>query len=208
MIILSETDATAFVGIITASVSHELQNVFAVINESGGLMQDIISFQSDPGPGIMKAPLLQIQNSIEKGAEIVRELNSFSHIAQSPFSSFDVTEAVSGIVFLSRRLFERKGLILSIDKEGSENSIASNQLIFQMVVFMAIEFAGTCQEHSEVAVSVKGEKKISVKVERTGYNTTSAETKSELEQALGELSTGIGAVIQCQGDSGIVELNF
>lgn len=77
-----DIEATAFMGKITAGVTHELQNVLAIIKESSGLMNDLVMI-SEEIPEDQKDRYHQIirsmDNQVLRGGELLKSLNGLAH---------------------------------------------------------------------------------------------------------------------------------
>ena len=72
----------AFFGRITASITHEMKNVLAIIKETSGLMQDILAFSNEgvcPHEDKLKGTLHTISEQIERGVELTSRLNRVAH---------------------------------------------------------------------------------------------------------------------------------
>ena len=69
-------------GAISASVSHELKNALAIINENAGLLEDL-SFMAEKGlplePAKLKSLAASIGKQIQRADGIIRNMNHFAH---------------------------------------------------------------------------------------------------------------------------------
>ncbi len=73
---------TAFMGRVTAGVTHELKNVLAIIKESAGLIEDILALNKDlAGPHQEKVVrvLSNIRQQVDRGVDLSSRLNAFAH---------------------------------------------------------------------------------------------------------------------------------
>lgn len=95
-----------FFGKVSATVSHDIKNVFAVINEGAGLLEDLALMA---GKGIELTPerllkaVQSIKGQIRKGDEIVRNMNAFSHSVDEDVREINLAETVRLVVALSQR---------------------------------------------------------------------------------------------------------
>ena len=96
----------AFFGTITASVSHELNNILSIINEYSGLLDDLILAESKGKP-IEKVRIqkiaLNIAEQIKRQRDIIKLLNRFAHRVDVPIAQFNLNELVNDIIKLSQR---------------------------------------------------------------------------------------------------------
>ncbi|MEF2230596.1 MAG: sensor histidine kinase [Pseudodesulfovibrio sp.] len=113
----SPRDGLRFFGRISASVSHEIKNVFAVINESAGLIDDFtrMAERGMPiAPERLKKAAGSILGQIRRGDAIVRNMNAFAHSTDEETREADLAELVSLIVALSTRMAEMKQVRLTV----------------------------------------------------------------------------------------------
>ncbi|QGY40398.1 sensor histidine kinase [Pseudodesulfovibrio cashew] len=106
-----------FFGRISASVSHEIKNVFAVINESAGLIEDF-TLMAERGmpiqPEKLKSVAASIQGQVRRGDSIVRNMNAFAHSADEPVREVNLAETLGLIVALTTRLADMKQVRLTL----------------------------------------------------------------------------------------------
>lgn len=137
----ADTDLRFF-SAVTASVTHELNNVLSIINQTGGLLEDLL-YGVSQGEELKLEQLERIAEKIslqtQRGIDIIKRLNSFAHTCDNPVAEFDVYELTSGIVELSQRFADlcRVKLILNADQSRSVE-VNNNPLKIQQVVFLIL----------------------------------------------------------------------
>ena len=99
-------DEIEFLARLTASMTHEIRNVFAIIQESSGLMGDLLDIQGEEGPKKerQKGILSKIQDQVNRGVGLVGQLNKLAHLADAPEKKVDLTDLLALMVAVSRRL--------------------------------------------------------------------------------------------------------
>ncbi|BCS89797.1 sensor histidine kinase [Pseudodesulfovibrio sediminis] len=106
-----------FFGRISASVSHEIKNVFAVINEAAGLIEDF-TLMAERGmpidPERLKKAANSIQGQIRRGDGIVKNMNAFAHSTDEDVREIDLVDTLSLTVALTTRLADMKQVSLSM----------------------------------------------------------------------------------------------
>jgi C4-dicarboxylate-specific signal transduction histidine kinase len=99
----------AFFGKLAASVTHELNNAFSIIDQAGGLLGDL-SAASTAGrpldPARLETVRERIDRQVRKGVEIVNRLNRFAHSIDEKAGRFDVAVETENFVALTRRFAE------------------------------------------------------------------------------------------------------
>ncbi len=71
-----------FFGRMSASISHEIKNVLAIINENAGLLEDF-SLMADRGvpidPGRLKTMAEKVKRQISRADGIIKNMNRLAH---------------------------------------------------------------------------------------------------------------------------------
>ena len=129
-------------GKITATATHEIKNVLAIINESSGLMQDFLEMVSDETFKYRERFLKiidKIAEQVVRGDEISTLLNKFAHAPDHESASENVSEMVDQMIALSGRLAKAKEV--TFHNESSVGLILLNcdPIKTRMLVFQAME---------------------------------------------------------------------
>jgi len=136
-----KNQSLAFFGAITASVSHELNNVIAIINELTGLLDDMRygAEQGQPvGPERLKNLHERLDRQVKRGEKIIKRLNKFAHSTDQPILEFDLNEVMGNLVELSRRLADMKMVALHYDAGEIPLQFTGNPFELQHIVFRCI----------------------------------------------------------------------
>ena len=162
----------AFYGKITASLSHELNNSFAIIHEHNGLLDDML-VGANQGLSIDQAKLQRISKKVstqlERGKELIKRLNKFAHRTDKPVAEIDVNEVLNEIILLSQRLAGMKGLSLEFKEESSSPRIVSNPFNIQHAIFTCFEiYMANAEANRLIEGSVtKSEQSVTVRIAGT-----------------------------------------
>lgn len=133
-----------FFGKMTASISHELKNVLAIINENAGLLEDL-ALMADKGmplePERVKALAGKIMSQIQRADGIIRNTNTFAHSVDESVRQIDLGELLSLLVALSSRFASMRGVTLELKPPQSPVSIITNQFFLENLVWLCLDFA-------------------------------------------------------------------
>lgn len=166
-----------FFGAITASVTHELNNVISIIDQTGGLFDDLIEGERRGVPLSIErlAGLSEsIQKQTRRGLGIIERLNAFAHTTDRPTAEFDLNEVVGNIVELCCRLAELRKVELRFEAHPKPVMVFGNPMLVQQVVFESLrillresELGGTitvavADAANEAAVNIAGESGVSL----------------------------------------------
>ncbi len=141
-----------FFGMITASVSHELNNVISIIDQVAGLLSDLIA-AADSGYPINLEKLKTVQERIrrqtQRGVGIIKRLNKFSHSVDEPFLEFDPGAVVENLMALAARFAELKKVTLETNLPQGSVTITNNPFTLQQAVFFCFRHALDVSERGE-----------------------------------------------------------
>jgi len=134
-----------FIGKVTASATHEIRNVLAIVKESAGLIEDLVRASSGTGGGpphgerILKAAG-RIDAQVARGAEIVTRLNRFAHAADEASGRVDLAEEVREVAFLSQRFARARRQTVEAAAPDGAVWLTGSSLHVQMALFAAVTF--------------------------------------------------------------------
>lgn len=149
--------APAFFGRVTASVSHEINNVLAIVNEQAGLLEDLlhaVSTERELQPDRLVKASQNIQKQIRRGKQIVQRLNRFAHSIDDPLSDIVLNDILHDVVGIAQRFAYRREFDLNLQLPDESAVLTSNRFGLQQVVFAAIELAfASLREGGRVQIS-------------------------------------------------------
>ena len=131
-----------FMGMITGSITHDLNNVLATIEMNSALIQDIYSMSQgtlfEQNEKIPRAFNI-IDSQVNRGVELTNRLNSFSHIADKVETKVDLNEMVQQIVLLSERFARLKQVDLKVVAYDEPLLLIQQPFRIQMILFFCLE---------------------------------------------------------------------
>ena len=151
-----------FMGKVTASLSHEIKNTLAIINESVGLMGDLLRRDAPdawPTYSRLTTLLASIEEQVQRSAGIVKRLNQFAHSMDKSLAELDLNETVNQTVLLAQRFANLRRVNLETQLESKPLYIRSDPFRLLYVIFGFIERAINCSPK---------ESEVKVKTERSG----------------------------------------
>jgi signal transduction histidine kinase len=145
-----------FIGKITAGSTHEMKNVLATINESAGLMRDIIALSKDaaiPHREKFERALTVIEAQVQRGTELSTQLNRFAHRTDVPVAQTDLQDLLEHLAFLSQRFVRLKNATLNIEQTSQPLMIEVRPIRALMVLLGCIEY---CLAHLPPGAEIIG----------------------------------------------------
>jgi hypothetical protein len=149
----------AFFGKIAAGVTHELKNVLAVINESNGLMADLLAMLREapfPNREKFQRSVKKIEEQVRRGVEITSRFNRFAHSMDRPLGDIDLNSIVTQTISLA----ERMAALRNVELQGAVCDfpimLCTSAFRVQMALTMAIEAFIKCMSGSgSILIKVK-----------------------------------------------------
>ncbi len=137
-------ESIAFFGKIIAGQSHEVTNVLNIISELAGLQLDLLRVEQQDLP--VNLPRLEevtakIQHQVNRGENIIRNVNRFAHSADLPVAVFDLKEVLESVLSLAQRSARLAQVELVSDLPLESIALESNPFCLQQAVFTCIEMA-------------------------------------------------------------------
>ncbi len=152
-------DRTRFFGRVTSVVTHELMNVFAVIRETAGLVEDLL-LMAGKGAKVPDGKLLEklstVKKQVDRGATITAALNCFSHGPDRSVSEFDAHKTTEQLVFLTGRLARSGNIAVTVEDPEGPCPVRTSSVAFQMILFLGLELlTEVSREGTALSVSVR-----------------------------------------------------
>jgi C4-dicarboxylate-specific signal transduction histidine kinase len=141
--ILGET-GLHFFGKISASISHEIKNVMAIINENAGLLEDL-TVMAEKGmpidPQRLKTQASRIMKQIRRGDDIVKGMNRFAHSVDEPLRQADLNDTLGLMCTLSARFASMRGVTVELEPLSTQVPIMTNPFFLQNLLWLCLDFA-------------------------------------------------------------------
>lgn len=133
-----------FFGAVGASISHEMKNVLAILNESAGLLGDF-SRMAAAGrpldPERLQAMAGRMQAQVARGDGIMRALNRFSHSVDRAEETLDLADAAAFVAELARRRAALKEVAFHAAAAAAPLRVTANAFALQHLLWVSLERA-------------------------------------------------------------------
>lgn len=137
-------ESLKFFGRISASISHEIRNALAVINEHAGLLEDM-TLMAEKGMPIDPARLKRTAGAVMKQVErvdgIVKNMNRFAHSVDEPLKSVDLAETLALVVRLFGRFADMRRICLAVDTPLPSVTVATRPFQLQNLIGLCLDYA-------------------------------------------------------------------
>ncbi len=132
----------AFLGRVTAAFTHEMKNVLAIIKESVGLMEDLLSMSQEsafPYRERFDRCLTSIQTQTNRGVELSSRLNRLAHSPDEAVARVELNDILEQVIVLAGRFARLRGVSLALHPHEEALNVVLSPLRLQMVVFVCLE---------------------------------------------------------------------
>jgi len=146
MTTLNDACDLGFFGKVTASVSHELKNVLAIVNENAGLIEDMLGFAAagrplDPNRLLKAARAIKTQ--IGRGDGIIKNLNRFAHSVDEPTAAIGLDHALELALSLTARMAASRGVAVTLTPPAEAVMVKTAPFAFQQLMWRCLDGALT-----------------------------------------------------------------
>ncbi|MBW2618550.1 MAG: HAMP domain-containing histidine kinase [Deltaproteobacteria bacterium] len=142
-------DSLVFFTRVTTSVTHEIKNELAVMNEQSHLIQEIIALAKDnrqPDPLRIANLIGRVIARIKRADDSVKRLNTFAHSADEMEKTVDAGMILTGMINISQRLASLKGISLVAEPIDQAVNLTTFPFLLEETIFACLEAAMTAAE--------------------------------------------------------------
>jgi C4-dicarboxylate-specific signal transduction histidine kinase len=143
-----------FFGKMSASISHEIKNALAIINNKAGLLEDftVLAGQGRPiDPERVKSLAGDIMKQILRADGLVNHMNRFAHSADDPLKMIDVGESLELITSIAGRLASGREARVDLILPDHPVMMVTNPFLFENLIWSCLEFLLT-ENHKTIKI--------------------------------------------------------
>jgi signal transduction histidine kinase len=184
-----------FFGKVSASISHEMKNVLAIINENAGLLEDL-TFAARTGSPIDPERLNKMAGNfnkqIRRADTILKNMSSFAHSIDQFSAQVDLHELAKLVVNLAGRPAAMHKVVLETVQPPEPVHLITNPFLLENLVWLFLEYA--------VSVTGAGQT-LTLTPEKTasGVNLHIAAIDGLTEDFLDKIPAGYGEILAALG---------
>ena len=133
-----------FFGKMSASISHEIKNTLAIINEKAGLLEDLAAL-AEKGvpvdPQRLKTQAGKIAKQVRRADGIVKNMNRLAHSVDEAVMSIDLVGTVELVKELSARIAAMRKITLETQPPVEPVTLSTNPFLLQNLIWLCVDFA-------------------------------------------------------------------
>jgi C4-dicarboxylate-specific signal transduction histidine kinase len=131
-----------FMGRVTASATHELRNVLAIIRESAGLIEDLLSLAEDGKPlktDKLRTAASRVEQQVQRGTKLMDHLNRIAHAPDHEQTRVDLGEEIRHSVALCDRFARRRQLELVAEAAHGQLAVDLSPLTLHELLLAVVD---------------------------------------------------------------------
>jgi signal transduction histidine kinase len=132
-----------FFGKMSASISHEIKNALAIINENAGLLEDF-TLLAEQGRPIdlqrLKSLAGQVMKQIKRADGLVKRMNQFAHSADDQVKNTDLGETLGLITAIAQRLAFMRGAQLTFELPDQPVTVTTYPFLLENLIWLSLDF--------------------------------------------------------------------
>jgi len=203
--------ALQFFGKMNASISHEINNVLAIINENAGLLEDV-TLMEERGvpldPEKLKKISGKILEQVQRANGITQNMNRFAHSVDETIKRVDIADTLRFMIILSSRLSDMKRVSFTMDSGSDRVEVTTHPFLLQNVIWLCLDYLmNRAKSGDTILISVEDHESDAL-IRFSGIsgldNMTTcdfpAERETRLVEALGaklEVDNGASEIVLC-----------
>ena len=133
-----------FFGKISASISHEIKNVLAIINENAGLLEDF-TLMADRGipidPARLKAMAEAVKKQIGRADGIIKNMNRFAHSIDQAITTVDLAQTIELFIALTARLAAMRGVEVALQLPENPVKLQTAPFFLMNLLWLCLDFS-------------------------------------------------------------------
>ena len=141
--IIAET-GLQFFGRISASISHEIKNVLAIVNENAGLLEDL-TLMADRGkpldPARLKIMAAAVKKQVGRADVIIKNMNRFAHSIDQIITTVDLDQTIELVIALTDRFAAMRGVKVDLQLPSSPLTIPTAPFYLMNLLCLCLDFS-------------------------------------------------------------------
>lgn len=134
-------EGLSFFGRVSASISHEIKNSLAILNEQAGIIADMVLLAEKGGQvrvERLKSLSGNMQAQVKRADAVVKSMNAFAHSVDSAEAEVDTARTAALVVTLSSRLATNKGVSLAFEEPGRTHMVRTSPFFLENLLFLLL----------------------------------------------------------------------
>ena len=133
-----------FFGKMTASISHEIKNVLAIVNENAGLLEDL-ALMGERGAAIEPQRLKNISQAVTRQVgradAIAKNMNRLAHSVDESVKTIDLNDLLQLLLSLCDRLASTRGIVIQPNPGQAPLMLKASPFFLMVLFWLCLDYA-------------------------------------------------------------------
>lgn len=133
-----------FFGRISASISHEIKNVLAIVNENAGLLEDL-TLMADRGkpidPARLKMMAATLKKQVGRADGIIMNMNRLAHSIDQTVTTADLDQTIELVIALTARFAAMRGVKVDLQLPANPLTIKTAPFYLMNLLWLCLDFS-------------------------------------------------------------------
>ena len=133
-----------FFGEMSASISHEIKNVLAIVNENAGLLEDF-TLLADRGklidPARLKMMAQTVKKQVGRAGGIIQNMNRLAHSIDQAITTVDLVQTIELTIALTARFAAMRGVKVDLQLPEGPVTIATAPFFLMNLLCLCLDFS-------------------------------------------------------------------
>ena len=197
---------------ISASISHEIKNSLAVLNESAGYLEDV-TLMAKKGMNVDMERLQTLAGTMLKQVQrtdtIVKNMNRLAHSLDDPASQIDLNTLLELMINLSERTTVTRGFKVSAAVSDAPITITTHPFFVQNLIWLILDFAMNVTGDAKTIELQPAKAESGAKISFTGLDKlTETAFNDFLSERVRLILSALNGTLQPDETKGMITLNL
>ena len=175
-----------FFGQISASISHEIKNVLAIINENAGLLEDL-TLMANRGkpldPVRLSSMAATVKGQIGRANKIIMNMNRFTDSIDQKFTTVDLAQTIDLTLSLTARIAAMRGVQVTLKPPEIPVKFQTAPFHLMNLLWLCLDFSISASGDPKRVEIVAGQAENSIRIH---FRQLAGLTKVQSENFLSE----------------------
>jgi len=197
---------------VSASISHEIKNSLAVLNESAGYLEDV-TLMAKKGMDInmerLEALAGTMLKQVQRANGIVKNMNRLAHSLDDPAIQTDLNALLELMISLSERTTVTRGFKVSAAFSNTAITITTHPFFLENLIWLILDFAMNVTGDEKTISMLPAKTASGAEINFTGLDKMTENTLNDfLTQRVQLMLTALNCTLQPNKNKGILTLHL
>jgi signal transduction histidine kinase len=143
---------------ISASMSHDIKNTLAIINENAGLLDDFI-LMADQGVSIkperLKTMAAMITRQVGRANEIAKNMSRLAHSLDLPVCDVNLNETLQLFTALTSRLSKMRNVSMGISESSDAVTVETSPFFLMTLIWYLLDCTAAAGDVASITLAAE-----------------------------------------------------